>query len=240
MRPVVAICQPHYIPWIGYFEMIDRVDVFVLLDDVDYIQREWKNRNRIRADRRSAGTKWLSVPIERASRRGTPIAQTRISASDWRQDHVEGFRHVYRSAPHFEDALALLRCGLEAPAESLGALNERILRETCLYLGIHRRMERSSDLAQPGRKTEKLLNLCQELGAAAYLANDGSAGYLELERFREAGIECEFQDYTHPEYEQWDGGQRMPFLSHLSILDLIANHGPESLRILRAGRPTHV
>lgn len=239
MRPLVAICQPHYIPWIGYFEMIDRADVFVFLDDVDFIQREWKNRNRIRAERRSGETKWLSIPIERACRRGTPIVETRISPGNWRHDHVEGFRHVYRTAPHFQDALDLLRGSVEAPADSLGALNERIVRETCLYLGIHRRMERSSELSQPGRKTAKLLNLCRTLDAAGYLANNGSAGYLELDRFRAAGIAPEFQDYDHPEYEQWDSGQRMPFLSHLSILDLIANHGPASLEILRAGRPTH-
>ena len=85
MSHQVAICQPHYIPWIGYFEMIDRVDEFTFLDDVDFIKREWKNRNRIRRDRTSSETKWLSVPIERASQRGTHISDAQLAREEARK-----------------------------------------------------------------------------------------------------------------------------------------------------------
>ena len=239
MRPLAAICQPHYLPWIGYFEMIDRVDVFVFLDDVQFIQREWKNRNRIRGERRGQEPKWLSVPVQRECKRGTPIHETLLSEGSWRQEHLDSFRHVYRGAPFLSDALDLLRSGLDRPHRFLGPFNEAIVREICIYLGIHRRFERSSELGCPGRKTERLVNLCQAVEARAYLANNGSAGYLDGSLFEAQGLAWEFQDYSHPSYEQWDGGESLPFLSHLSILDLIANHGPASLDILRLGRGSH-
>ncbi len=99
MSHLVAICQPHYIPWIGYFEMIDRVDEFVFLDDVDLIMREWKTRNRIRKERTGGEAKWLTVPIARECRRGTPIAGARLGGDPaWRSRHLDAFREVYRCA----------------------------------------------------------------------------------------------------------------------------------------------
>ena len=86
--------------------------------------------------------------------------------------------------------------------------------------------------------TQKLLALCRQVQANAYLANNGSSGYLEVERFEEVGIRVTFQDYQHPKYGQSNAGDVLPFLSHLSALDLITNHGPASLDILRQGRPT--
>lgn len=235
----VAICQPHYLPWIGYFEMIDRVDAFVFLDDVDFIKREWKNRNRIRKEALADATKWLSVPIEHADQRGTPIHRARIAETDWRRRHLDGFRQVYQGARWFEDAFGLLERGLARPAETLAELNVGLVGDLCAYLGIDTELVRSSALAVGGRKTEKLLGLAQVLDADGYLANNGSAAYLETERFDEAGIECRYQDYEHPRYEQRTGDIELPFLSHLAVLDSIANLGPGSLEVIRSGRPVH-
>lgn len=235
----VAICQPHYVPWIGYFEMIDRVDTFVLLDDVDYIKREWKNRNRIRKEALGTETKWLSVPIERADQRDTPIARARIADTDWARKHLDGFFQVYRDTAHFDAAYTLLQTGLQRNAATLGELNVALIEDVCGALGIDTELRRSSDLDAGGRKTEKLLALCRATGAERYLANNGSATYLEPERFEAAGIECRYQDYEHPTYPQRSGKTELPFLSHLSVLDLIANHGPDALDILRSGRPVH-
>ena len=99
MSHLVAVCQPHYVPWIGYFEMIDRVDEFVFLDDVDLIMREWKTRNRIRKERASVETKWLTVPIARGSRRATTIWAARIGGDGtWRARHLDALRAVYARA----------------------------------------------------------------------------------------------------------------------------------------------
>ena len=235
----VAICQPHYIPWIGYFEMIDRVDTFVFLDDVDFIKREWKNRNRIRKQALATETKWLSVPIEHADQRETPITRARIAGTEWTRKHLDGFFQVYRDTEHFEASYTLLRTGLEGEPATLAELNVALIADICRYLGIETELRRSSELDVGGQKTEKLLALCAAAGATHYLANNGSATYLEPERFEAAGIECRYQDYEHPTYRQASGATELAFLSHLSVLDLIANHGPQALPILRSGRPVH-
>lgn len=239
MSRQVAICQPHYLPWIGYFEMIDRVDAFVFLDDVDFIRREWKNRNRIRKEARADEAKWLSVPIEHDDQRGTPIHRAHIADTDWRRRHLDGFRQVYRAARCFDDAFGLLETGLARPAETLAQLNVGLVGDICAYLGIETELLESSSLGVDGRKTEKLLGLARALDADRYLANNGSAVYLETERFDEAGIQCRYQDYEHPRYEQRSGDTPLPFLSHLAVLDLIANLGPGSLEVIRSGRPVH-
>jgi hypothetical protein len=218
--------------------MIDRVDEFIFLDDVDVIQRDWKTRNRIRKERTAAETKWLSVPIAKDCHRGTPIAEARIGGDGtWRRRHVDAVTAVYSGAPHFGDALDLLRRGLDREALTLADLNVGMVGDTCEYLGIETPLRRASQTPTQGAKTLKLLALCQTRQAEAYLANNGSSGYLEAERFEEAGISVRFQDYEHPHYEQVCDALRLPYLSHLSVLDLIANHGHESLSLLRQGRP---
>lgn len=239
MSHQVAICQPHYIPWIGYFEMIDRVDEFIFLDDVDVIQRDWKTRNRIRKERTSAETKWLSVPIAHECRRLTPIAEARIGGDGtWQKRHLDAFAMVYAETPFFGEAKALFEECLAVEAATLGDLNVHMVRRTCAHLGITTSTQRASETPTEGCKTDKLAALSEIAGATTYLANNGSAGYLEPERFTSSGIAVTFQDYEHPTYAQSSGKQSLPFLSHLSIFDLIANHGPNSLMILRQGRPT--
>ncbi len=234
----IAVCQPHYVPWIGYLEMVDRVDVFWCLDDVDFVKREWKNRNRIRKEREAAEAKWLTVPVEHACQRQTALCDARIAREpDWRAAHLASLQQVYARAPFGGLALELLRAGLAEPHERLADLNVALLRRTCALLGIATPIRRTSELGVAGRKTERLLAVCRAAGATAYLANNASAAYLEAGRFADAGIELAYQDYEHPRYAQRSGGRELPFLSHLSILDLVANQGPDALAVVRAGRP---
>jgi hypothetical protein len=234
----VAICQPHYIPWIGYFEMIDRVDEFVFLDDVDVIQRDWKTRNKIRKERTGQDTKWLSVPIAHECRRLTPISEALIGGDGtWRKRHIDAFTMVYREAPYFLEAKNLLQGGLAREASTLADLNIGLIKDVCEYMGIETPTQRASNLPSAGKKTSKLLALCDQVKASAYLANNGSACYLEESLFQAAGIQLTYQDYEHPSYSQFSAEQGLSFLSHLTVLDLIANQGPHSLDILRQGRP---
>ena len=238
MSRSVAICQPHYLPWIGYFEMIDRVDLFVLFDDVDFIKREWKNRNRIRKERSSAETRWLSVPIERSSQRHTPICEARLSPEvNWPRQHLEAIRQVYGGAPHFDSIYPWLTALLQQPHSTLGELNCTLIEAFCDQVGVHTELVRSSSLQSHGSKTERLLSVLRAVEATSYLANNGSKNYLEPSLFEEAEIAWSFQDYERPDYAQRVAGQELPFLSHLSIVDLLMNHGPESLEIIRQGRP---
>ncbi len=216
--------------------MIDRVDRFVMLDDVQFIRREWKNRNRVRKDRRSIETKWLTVPLHRKSQRNTRICDAEIDeGSDWRQKHRDSLRQVYGKAPHFADVEGVLD-GVNGDGRTLGDLNAALLQGFCCYLGIETELVRSSEMHVEGRKTEKLANLCTKIGAGFYLANNGSAAYLDPRCFSSRGIEWAFQDYRHPTYLQITGGEELPFLPYLSVVDLISNHGQHSLEILRQGR----
>lgn len=234
----VAICQPHYLPWIGYFEMIDRVDRFVFLDDVDFIKREWKNRNKVRKERTSADTKWLTVPIERNCQRGTPIHEARLAnEQNWVQNHLNTIQQVYRGTEYYTDVYPWLEALLRQPAQTLGELNGRLITQLCARLGIQTELVRSSDLDTTGRKTERLVSVLHAVQATHYLANNGSASYLEPQHFHSAHIEWGYQNYTHPRYSQHSQDQPLPFLSHLSVVDLLMNHGPASLEIIRRGRP---
>jgi len=237
-RPVCAICQPHYLPWMGYFEMIDRVDVFVFLDDVQFIKREWKNRNRIRKAARSPETMWLTVPIRKDTQRSRLDEAMPAGHGDWHSGHVRSLEHVYSHSPGYGDvADELFEAMRPRPGDSLADINIRTVTRICGMLGVATRLERSSGLDAPGTKGDKLLALCRKLGCAAYLANDRTGDYLDVEGFEAAGVAVEFQGYSHPTYGQWHRGKALPFLSHLSVVDLLCNHGRDALDIIRSGRP---
>lgn len=234
----IAICQPHYLPWIGYFEMIDRVDAFVLLDDVQYISREWKNRNRIRRTAEGADAKWLTVPVTKDSATRL-IKDVRTSAHhDWAGYHRRSLQAVYGHTPRYAEVEAILDEGLSSPPPFLARLNESLVHAVCGYLGITTTIIRASELDTGGKKTAKLVSICERLGADSYLANNASAGYIEMSLFQSAGIALEYQNYDHPGYEQHGPGSPLPFLSHLSIVDLLCNHGAKGLDIIRSGRPS--
>ncbi len=233
-----AIVQPHYLPWIGYFEMIDRVDVFVLLDDVQFIKREWKNRNRIRKTATAEETKWLTVPIQRSCQHG-PIDQAALSGEvDWIATHLHALHEVYGRAPFYDDAIGWLKEALEGHRSNstLAKLNAATIQTLCRQLGIETPLVASSSLRVGGGREEKLLRICQELEADFYLANNATATYVGPEYFAAQGIGFATQDYAHPAYTQQFKARPLPFLSHLSIVDLLFNRGPDSLTVIRGGR----
>ncbi len=234
-----AICQPHYLPWIGYFEMIDRVDTFVFLDDVQFVRREWKNRNRIRKTADGTETKWLTVPIVKQPRESL-ILNTLVSEEiNWSANHLSAVKEVYRRSPGFEKHFPLLVSVLQPePGETIADLNIRTTKQICAYLGIRTRMVRSSELHQCGKREERLRNICIDLGANAYLANNATASYVPQGYFEEMGIRMEVQEYSHPVYRQQSGKNELQFLSHLSIVDLLMNTSREETAnaILLSGR----
>ncbi len=238
-RKSAGICQPHYLPWIGYFEMIDRVDVFVFHDDVQYIKQEWKNRNRIRKTRYGRETKWLTVPVISQGTSSSEIENIQcLDKKNWLLKHLNALKDVYGKAPYFAEVNALLEEALKNAASDLAGLNSLLVESICEYLGIKTRIVRASSLNVQGQKTEKLVQICRALGADWYVANNASSAYLDADLFRDNRVGFEYQDYKHPEYEQRSGIKILEFVSHLSIVDLLYNQGSESLETIRAGRPT--
>jgi hypothetical protein len=228
----IAISQPGYLPWAGFFDLIDQVDQFVLLDDAQFVKQSWHQRNRIKS---STGLQWLTVPVIFRGRLGQSLSEVEIREPDFWQKHLRSVEVNYGRAQYFENYFPRLREILEkhGPGKNLIDLNLALLEWLAGMLSVNTPMVRSSTLQAEGKRSEHLLSLCQRLGATDYLSPRSSTYLLDdLDMFAEAGITVWFQNYTHPEYEQ----RFPPFVPQASVLDLLFNKGPESGKIMRSGR----
>jgi hypothetical protein len=210
----LVVLQPGYLPWLGFFDQMQRADVFVYYDDVQFDKHGWRNRNRVKA---SDGTaRWLTVPVLHSGRNQPTILEVEIdNRTPWARKHVGTLRQFYRRAPFLDRYLPTLEEVLE----------RRLL---CGWLGLERRTLRASELGIPGKQSERLLALCQHLGARRYLSGASAREYLDTDLFTRHGVEVEWQDYVHPVYPQQHG----EFMPYLSILDLLFNCGEDSPAIL--------
>jgi hypothetical protein len=226
----LAVLQPSYLPWLGYFDQIDRVDFFVYYDDVQYDKNGWRNRNRVKGPN---GPVWLTVPVRHSGRGLQRICDVEIDGDGWRQKHLRTIAQFYAKAPYanlyIRELTELLGRSWERLVDLDIALNEAIAQ----WLGLKARIIRSSTLGIDGDRNERLIGICRHFDANHYLSGNAAQAYVDLEAFAAAGISVEWQNYTHPSYPQLHEG----FVSHLSIIDLLMNVGPESLGILRSGRP---
>jgi hypothetical protein len=229
----VAISQPTYLPWIGYFDLIDQVDLFILLDDVQFEKQSWQQRNRIKTP---AGLQWLTVPVVFRGRLGQQIKDVEIRTADFWRNHCRAIELNYRRAEFFENYFENLRSQLSGDDQGplLADLNIRLIHWFMKTLGIDTKLLISSSLGQSGKRTELLANLCAAQGANLYVSPIGSAVYLlkEKDALLAKGVEVVFQHYEHPEYKQLFP----PFFPYASVLDLIFNEGDRAAEILRRGR----
>jgi len=229
----IAISQPAYLPWLGYFDLVGQVDMFVLLDCVQFEKQSWQQRNRIKTP---LGLQWLTVPVVFRGHFGQQIKDVAIRDLEFVRRHLKSVELNYRRANFFERYFPELKeILLSSVKESgLAALNTRLIRWFCEELGIQTPIVPSSALNQQGRRSELLVNLCRAAGADSYVSPLGSAAYLlaDLELFSKADIEVTFQHYEHPVYRQLFP----PFCPQASALDLLFNHGGESSLILLSGR----
>lgn len=232
-----AIMQPTYLPWIGYFDLIDAVDRFVFLDDAQVLKRSWGVRNRIRSQN---GEAFLTVPLSGHTHgEGSAFVNTRIDREQlWAKTHLATVRHAYAKAPHFAEVFANLEALLAGGHETIGALNEDFIVTTARHMGITTPFLKASQLpAGEGRKDDRLVSICRAIGAESYLAVPGSAGYIEQAQeggaFAESGIKIAYQNYIHPVYRQ----RSDEFVSHMSVIDLLMFYGyAAALDVIRSGR----
>lgn len=226
---ILAAHQPQFAPWLGYFDKLDRADVFVLLDNVQFKKNEWQNRNRIKG---SGGPQWLTVPV--SGDFGRKIVELDIvSRQNWPERHLKTLRTCYGRAPHYEATFSRYESVACRPWKKLADLNIQLLHDLLAQIGLERRILLASELGPLSEdRDERLIELCRKLGAETYLAGAGGRDYMELERYRAAGIEVVFQEYRHPTYPQLFGD----FAPNLSVLDLLFNCGPRSMEIIREGR----
>jgi hypothetical protein len=220
----VAIIQSNYIPWKGYIDVIRRVDEFILLDDVQYTRRDWRNRNRIKSPH---GPLWLTIPVQVKGKYLQKIKDTQVEGSAWRKQHWCIFCQSYRKAPYFatyKDQLEELWLG--SNEMFLSQINHRWLLALCQMMGVTTPITFSMDRQIPTEDpTERLVELCLSAGASVYLSGPAARTYLEEERFRRQGIAVEWMDYSgYPEYSQL----HPPFDHYVSVLDLLVSLGPDA------------
>jgi len=224
----VGVIQSSYIPWRGYFDFIASVDLFVIYDDVQFSMGSWRNRNQFKTRN---GLKWLTVPVQ-AKAGGLPIDQVRIARTmkPWQEAHRNFLRDALMPAPFSDVALSLWERAISGQDILISQLNIRLTRILCGYFGIVTPLAIARDYPTTGAKSARLISLLREVGATIYLSGPSAKGYLDEEAFRQNGIRLEYKSYDYPPYPQLWG----EYEGAVSVLDLIANCGPGSRRLLQS------
>ncbi len=220
----VAILQSNYIPWKGYFDIINMVDEFILYDDMQYTRRDWRNRNQIKT---ANGLQWLTIPVDTKGKFYQKINETMVTGHKWTQEHLRAIQLCYAHAPYFKLYEPVLE-ELYEKAEQLDYLsdiNRMFLQKICDILGIGTKITMSSDYPLAEGKTERLAELVKSAGGSWYLSGPAAKDYIVDEVFEKAGVELAYMSYEgYPEYPQLHGD----FVHNVSILDLLFMTGPDA------------
>ena len=229
----VAIMQPTFAPWIGYLAMMDSVDLFVFLDNVQFERRSWQQRNRIKTGN---GPQWLTVPVLSKGLREQHICDVRIDqSSGFATKHIQAIRHAYGTCDAYDDYADGIADIIRRRQDRLVDLTTELIELLRTFFGVPTPSVLASSLRAEGRKAELLANICQALGAKSYLSPPGSQVYLDqTTAFRDRDIDVRYHRYDHPTYRQRFGA----FESHMSSIDLLFNEGANSRDIMLSGIPS--
>ncbi|CAN1568936.1 WbqC-like protein family [Burkholderiaceae bacterium] len=226
----VAILQSNYIPWKGYFDIIASVDEFILYDDAQFTKNDWRNRNMIKTPQ---GAQWLTIPVGQDIDRR--IRDVDLKNSKWQDKHWKTLESNYRRASHFSEIAEMISpMYLQREHRNLSTLNREFIKVVCDFLGINTKISNSWDYdLKPGR-SERLVDLCGQVGATEYISGPAAKGYLEESLFSEIGIKVVWFDYSeYPQYRQLWG----EFTHTVSILDLLFNCGNNTPSYMRHVKP---
>lgn len=225
---IVAVHQPQYLPWLGYFDKIDRSDVFVLLDTVQFKKNEWQNRNKIKT---AHGWQWITVPV--LHRYPQLIKDVEINNKErWQHIHRQALLTNYRKAPYWSFLHEFCETIFTTQWSTIAELNIFVVKKLKEILGITTPIYVASELGEfPEDPDERLIAITKFFGGDTYLAGSGGKNYMDIQKYISNRITVVFQNFTHPEYNQLFGD----FIPFMSVVDLIFNHGNDSLNIIRRG-----
>lgn len=223
----ISILQPGYLPWLGFFEQIYRSDIFVIYDDVQYDKDGWRNRNRIKT---SKGTQWLTVPVHVNFGEHPLVNEVKIDNSqDWKKKHLSSIRQNYSKAPFYRDYIGIFEETYSKTWDYLIDIDMYFIDRLGEYLGVKdKKIVKSSRLRLKGDRMGRLIALCKRFKADTFYEGTAGRNYIDEDCFSRNGIKVEYQDYEHPVYDQLYGD----FVPYLSTIDLLFNHGKESLSII--------
>ncbi len=232
---VISGHQPGYLPWLGLFHKMSLADQFIVMDDAQYLHKDWQNRNRILT---TQGPLWLTVPVLHKEATGLPIREVRIDTSlkgtnkDWQLKHYQSIKQNYSRAPFWSTYAPFLeelylKQTWEWLIDPCLTFLYQIMKET----KIEPELIMSSQCNFTRKKSDLILEHCERFSADIIALGAMGEDYLTTDDFINRGIFVHFQHYQHPVYPQ----KGPEFVSHLSILDLLMNCGPESGNILKSG-----
>lgn len=212
--------QPTYLPWLGFFKMMNRVDKFVFLDDVQFAKRSWQQRNKISLSNQE---KMLTIPCITKGLRHQRINEVHIDLStNWKLQHKKTIEQAYPNYPYFSELQSILEIYNE-PTNKLSEFTIALIKEIAKKANITPKFFLSSELKATGSKSEYLINICNELGATEYVSAVGSKKYIEEEGlFAQSDIFVTYEQSEPFIYKQYNGKPTIPYLSSI---DYIANHG---------------
>jgi len=223
----IVVLQPQFFPWRGVFEQVRLADEFVHLDDAQFQKGGFTNRVQIKT---ANGPLWLTVPVLRSGSL-PPIAEVEIDyKTDWRAKHARTFAMSYAHAPFVREAQAIVDDIYAERPRTIAALDIAALERCCAELGLRPRFSRASSTPVDGAKTDRLVALLVPRGATRYITGLGALDYLDADQLGAHGIDVRVMQYTRRPYPQLHG----PFDPHVSILDAIANHGPNAAWVLES------
>ena len=228
MKKTVVIHQPDFLPYLGFFHRLLHADLFVILDNAQYVNgtsQSWMNRDKVKT---SKGEKWLTVSVKKAARE-TPINRIELSDNaDWKKNNLNLIRHNYRDAPYFAEIYPYVEQLYAYDGELLIEFNLKSIEMLMRLLDIKIPTVFASTLQSAGKKNELLIDILQKVEATYYLSGIGAKAYFEPEPYEKAKIEVVWQDFVHPIYPQLHD----TFIPYLSSIDVLFNCGVEKSREL--------
>ncbi|WP_432662701.1 WbqC family protein [Wukongibacter baidiensis] len=229
----IAILQSNYLPWKGVFDIINRVDAFVFLEDVQYTSRDWRNRNRVYT---KDGLKWITVPVKKTNR-NTLIKDSLIdNSTNWTNKHYGTIVRNYSKALCFDEYTWLVEeIYLNNRWKSLSEFNIYTTRLIAKELGIETEFINSYELQVKGTKDDRLIDICKKLNATHYLSGPAAKSYIVPEKFENNNIKLEYMEYKYPRYNQL----HYPFEHGVTILDLLFNCGSDASYYIWGWRENH-
>ena len=223
---ILTAHQPVYLPWLGLFHKIALADKFVFFSEVQYLPKDWMNRNKIKS---AAGEILLTVPVLRKGYRDKKTSELEINnETNWQEKHLKSIMINYKKAPFFDNYIQFFQDTYTKKWQYLADLNEYMLRWFLKEIGIKTEFLKASDYDFEGTKSDLVLDMCKKLDANTYIFGTLGRDYAKIDDFKNAGIHLFFQDYNHPTYRQLYGD----FISNLSVIDLLFNCGPNSYKII--------
>lgn len=229
MEQKVTICQSNYIPWKGYFDMINSADTFVIYDDMQYTKNDWRNRNKIKS---LQGVQWITIATKIESLH-QKIKDSKIHDKNWHSTHIKTIKQNYAKAANFKETYEFL-ADLYSQAANFAFLSEvnyLFLSNICNFLDIKTKIIFSSEFDLVEDRTQRLIDICNQLKANVYYSGPAAKAYLNEALFQDSGIEIRYMDYSgYREYQQL----YPPFEHGVSIIDLLLHEGKNAKNYLKS------